>query len=115
LQGNETNRADILGLYFGGLCDPHIDPVFLGLSEFQFLGDAGRGDTKAVKAYLDKGENVNLQDEPGITPLHMCNNKEIAEMLIDNGANVNAKTKRSGETPLFSATHGATQGGSKSY
>ena len=133
-------------------CDPHIDSVFLGRSESKFLGAVGRGDTKTVKAYLDKGGNVNLQDEPGMTPLHhavngnwnganfdtikllidrganvnaiddthhtplhMCNNKEVAEMLIDNGANVNAKTKRSGETPLFSATHGAAQGASKSY
>ncbi|MDC0316311.1 ankyrin repeat domain-containing protein [Verrucomicrobia bacterium] len=133
-------------------CDPHIDSVFLGRSESNFLGAVGRGDTKTVKAYLDKGGNVNLQDEPGMTPLHhavngnwngtnletiellisrganvnaiddthhtplhMCNNKEIAELLIDSGANVNAKTKRSGETPLFSATHGAAQGASKSY
>ena len=133
-------------------CDPHIDSVFLGRSESKFLGDVGRGDTQAVKAYLDKGGNVNLQDEPGMTPLHhavngnwnganygtikllidkganvnaiddthhtplhMCNNKEIAELLIDNGANVNAKTKRAGQTPLFSATHGAAQGSSKSY
>ena len=133
-------------------CDPHIDSVYLGRAESKFLGDAGRGDTKTVKAYLDKGGNVNLQDEPGMTPLHhavngnwnganfdtikllidrganvnaiddahhtplhLCNNKEIAELLIDNGANVNAKTKRTGETPLFSATHGAAQGATKSY
>ena len=133
-------------------CDLHIDSVYLGMSESIFLGAVGRGDTKAVKKYLDKGYNVNLQDEPGMTPLHhavngnwngtnfdtikllidrganvnaiddthhtplhMCNNKEIAELLIDNGANVNAKTKRAGETPLFSATHGAAQGASKSY
>ena len=133
-------------------CDPHIDSVFLGRNESKFLGDVGRGDTKAVKAYLDSGGNVNLQDEPGMTPLHhavngnwnagnldtikflidkganvnaiddthhtplhMCNNKEVAELLIDNGANVNAKTRGSGETPLFSATHGAAQGASKSY
>ena len=57
----------------------------------------------------------NPIDDTHHTPLHMCSNKEIAEMLIDNGANVNAKTKRSGETPLFSATHGAAQGASKSY
>ncbi|MDB4816611.1 ankyrin repeat domain-containing protein [bacterium] len=142
----------ILSAFILAGCDPHIDSVFLGRSESKFLGDVGRGDTKAVKAYLDKGGNVNLQDEPGMTPLHhavngnwngtnfdtikllidrganvntiddthhtalhMCNNKEVAELLIDNGANVNAKTKRAGETPLFSATHGAAQGASKSY
>ena len=133
-------------------CDPHIDSVYLGRAESKFLSDVGKGDVKAVKAYLDSGGNVNLQDEPGMTPLHhavngnwdggnfdtiklliekganvnaiddthhtplhMCNNKEVAEMLIDNSANVNAKTKSSGETPLFSATHGAAQGASKSY
>ena len=36
-------------------CDPHIDSVFLGRSESKFLGDVGRGDTQAVKAYLGKG------------------------------------------------------------
>ena len=133
-------------------CDPHIDSVYLGHAESKFLGDVGRGDTKTVKAYLDKGGNVNLQDEPGMTPLHhavngnwnranfdtikllivkganvnaiddthhtplhLCNNKEVAGLIIDNGANVNAKTKRTGETPLFSATHGAAQGHAKSY
>ena len=133
-------------------CDLHIDSVYLGISESKFLGAVGRGDTKTVKAYLDKGGNVNLQDEPGMTPLHhavngnwngtnletiellisrganvnaiddtyhtplhMCNNKEIAELLIDSGANVNTKTKRTGETVLFKATHGASQGASKSY
>lgn len=58
---------------------------------------------------------MNAIDDTHHTPLHMCNNKEIAELLIDNGANVNAKTKRAGETPLFSATHGVSQGASKSY
>ena len=133
-------------------CDTHVDSVFLGRIESKFLAHINSGDIKAVKKYLDKGGNVNLQDEPGMTPLHhavngnwngtnletiellisrgayvnaiddthhtplhMCNNKEIAELLIDSGANVNAKTKRSGETPLFSATHGAAQGASKSY
>ena len=133
-------------------CDTHVDSVFLGRTESKFLAHINSGDIKDVKKYLDKGVNVNLQDEPGMTPLHhavngnwngtnletiellisrganvnaiddthhtplhMCNNKEIAELLIDSGANVNAKTKRSGETPLFSATHGAAQGASKSY
>ena len=133
-------------------CDTHVDSVFLGRTESKFLAHVNSGDIKDVKKYLDKGVNVNLQDEPGMTPLHhavngnwngtnletiellisrganvnaiddthhtplhLCNNKEIAELLIDSGANVNAKTKRSGETPLFSATHGAAQGASKSY
>ena len=50
-------------------CNPHIDSVYLGRSESKFLNDVDSGNTKAVKAYLDKGGNVNLQDEPGMTPL----------------------------------------------
>ena len=133
-------------------CDPHIDSVYLGRSESKFLGDVNSGDTKAVKEYLDRGGNVSLQDEPGMTPLHhavnadwkgshlkmvklliesganvnaiddthhtplhLASNKETAELLIDAGADVNAKTKRTGETTLFSAAHGAAQGASKSY
>ena len=133
-------------------CDPHIDSVYLGRSQSKFLDDVKRGDTKAVKAYLDKGGNVNLQDEPGMTPLHhavngnwngtnretikllidrgadvnaiddthhtplhLAGNEEITELLIDTGANVNAKTRRTGETTLFSAAHGAMQGGHKNH
>ena len=133
-------------------CDPHVDSVYLGRAESNMLGDVSAGNIVTVKKFLDKGGNVNLQDEPGMTPLHhavngnwngtnletiellisrgayvnaiddthhtplhMCNNKEIAELLIDSGANVNAKTKRTGETVLFKATHGASQGASKSY
>ena len=133
-------------------CDSHIDSVYLGRAEANMLGDLSRGDIQAVEEYLDKGGNVNLQDEPGMTPLHhavnddwkgshfkmvkllierganvnaiddthhtplhWASNKETAELLIDAGANVNAKTKRTGETLLFSAAHGAAQGASKSY
>ena len=133
-------------------CDPHVDSVYLGRAESNMLGDASAGDIVAVKKFLDKGGNVNLQDEPGMTPLHhavnddwkgknrkmvkllidrganvkaiddthhtplhLASNKETAELLIDAGADVNAKTKRTGETTLFSAAHGAAQGASKSY
>lgn len=133
-------------------CGAHVDSVYLGQEESQFLGDVSAGDLAAVKKFLDRGGNVNLQDEPGMTPLHhaanadskgshlkmiellidrganvnaiddthhtplhLASNKETAELLIDAGADVNAKTKRTGETALFSASHGAAQGASKSY
>ena len=133
-------------------CDLHIDSVYLGRAEANMLGDVSRGDIQAVEEYLDKGGNVNLQDEPGMTPLHhavnddwkgshfkmvkllierranvnaiddthhtplhMASNKETAELLIDAGANVNAKTLRTGETLLYSAAWGAAQGAPKSY
>jgi len=137
-------------LLFG--CDPHVDSVYLGRDESNMLGDVSAGNIVAVKKFLDKGGNVNLQDEPGMTPLHhavnddwkgshlkmikllidqganvkaiddthhtplhLASNKRTAELLIDAGADVNARTKRSGETLLFSAAHGAAQGAPKSY
>ncbi len=59
-----------IGAIFTVGCDPHVDSVYLGRAESNFLSDVGKGDVKAVKAYLDNGGNVNLQDEPGMTPLH---------------------------------------------
>tara|TARA_B100001123_G_scaffold62517_1_gene68442 strand:- start:2816 stop:3625 length:810 start_codon:yes stop_codon:yes gene_type:complete len=133
-------------------CDYHSDSVYLGRKEAKFLGYVNSGDLAAVKKFLDQGVNVNLQDEPGMTPLHhavntdwqgsrfkmvkllidrganvkaiddthhtplhLASNKETAGLLIAAGADVNAKTKRTGETSLFSAAHGAAQGASKSY
>jgi len=92
-------------------CDPHIDSVYLGRSQSKFLGDVSRGDTKAVKAYLDKGGNVNLQDEPGMTPLHHAingnsngTNRETIKLLIDRGADVNA-IDDTHHTPLHLASN----------
>ena len=133
-------------------CDYHSDSVYLGREEAKLLGDVNRGDIEAVKEFLDQGGNMNLQDEPGMTPLHhavnsnwkgknfeivklliergadakaiddthhtplhLASNKETAELLIDSGADVNAKTQRTGETPLYAAARNAAQGASKSY
>ena len=133
-------------------CDYHQDSIYLGRKEAKLLGDVNRGDIEAVKEFLDQGGNVNLQDEPGMTPLHhavnsnwkgknfeivklliergadakaiddthhtplhLASNKETAELLIDSGADVNAKTQRTGETPLYAAARNAAQGASKSY
>ena len=133
-------------------CDPHVDSVYLGRAESNMLGDVSAGNIVTVKKFLDKGGNVNLQDEPGMTPLHhavnsdwkgknfemvkllidrganvkaiddthhtplhLVSNKETAELLIDAGADVNAKTQRTGETLLYSAAWGAAQGHPKSY
>ncbi len=58
-----------------------------------------------VQEELDKGVDVNTEDEFGFTPLHLAawvGHKEIAELLIENGADVNANSW-SGLTPLHDA------------
>ena len=58
------------------------------------------GDIEAVKDFLAAGTDVNARDKMGHIPLHFAKNKEIAELLIAEGADVNAKTKYNGRTPL---------------
>jgi ankyrin repeat protein len=147
-----TSLSIFLGISLLPGCDYHSDSVYLGRKEAKLLGDVNHGDIEAVKEFLDQGGNVNLQDEPGMTPLHhavnsdwkgknfemikflidrgadakaiddthhtplhLASNKETAELLMDAGADVNAKTKHTGENPLYAAARNAAQGGSKSY
>ena len=59
------------------------------------------GHIKAVKRNLASGTNVNAKDENGVTPLLVATangRKEIVELLIKEGADVNAKVN--GVTPL---------------
>jgi len=64
---------------------------------------AEAGHIEAVKKHLAAGKDVNAKLKyGGATPLHLAANKEIAELLIANGADVNAKSK-AGCTPLHVA------------
>ena len=71
------------------------------------------GNIEAVKHHLDAGVDVNVKDEGGETPLHVAalmNNAEVAELLIDEGAEVNAKGVLDGNTPLhWAAWNGHTE------
>ena len=62
-----------------------------------------KGDIEAVKQHLASGADVNAKDGLyGTTPLHHAayeDHKEVAELLIDKGSDVNAGDKR-GRTPL---------------
>lgn len=67
---------------------------------------AGFGETKMVKLLLDSDADINLLDEKGESALIYAiqNNKiDTVKILIENGANVNHKTKDN-INPLYVAT-----------
>jgi len=68
--------------------------------EIRLLLSCRFGRTEEVKALIAQGVNVNTPVGPfGSTPLAWAANAQIARLLIDAGADVNAKNKF-GETPL---------------
>ena len=67
---------------------------------------AKKGNIEAVKQHLDAGTGVNAKGEVGYTPLRNAafyGHKEIVELLIANGADVNAKDDVLELTPLHRA------------
>ena len=61
---------------------------------------AANGEIDAVKAYLNDGADVNERDSDGLTPLHLVEKKEIAELLIAKGAELNPIDNFFKYTPL---------------
>ena len=64
------------------------------------------------KLLLYGGANVNASDRMGITALHVAclytlkdseEDMELVELLIGNGADVNARCSKHGRTPLHNA------------
>ncbi|MDB4684022.1 ankyrin repeat domain-containing protein, partial [bacterium] len=84
---------------------PRVKQQSKPLSEAdQLLKAAASGNVEVVKEHLAAGVDVNAKgDQTGRTPLHLAVefrvHKEIAELLIGAGADVNAKTN-DGWTPL---------------
>ena len=61
------------------------------------------GNIEAVKQHLSAGVNANVKDINKMTPLHRAapmGHKEIIELLIAKGADVNAKDKTGGRQAL---------------
>ncbi len=56
------------------------------------------GDLEAVEDFLAIGRDVNAADDKGRTPLHYCVaywNPDIADLLLREGANVEAQVRAS--------------------
>ena len=66
---------------------------------------AATGDLEKVKAFIEKGTDVNTKDKAGLTALQWAipqNHKDVAAFLIDKGAAINVRDKR-GQTPFHQA------------
>lgn len=59
-----------------------------------------QGRKQIVQLLLDKGADVNAKNGSGKTPLFLTSDKEIADLLIGKGANVNEKDIVGGYSPL---------------
>jgi ankyrin repeat protein len=103
----------VKSIYKGLTCIPRImdrpsEILSQGKVDPSEIDDALRyaacgGDPVAVRQLLAAGARVNVADESGYTPLMgAINNKRIAnaQILIDAGADVNARLPKSGDTPL---------------
>jgi len=79
----------------------------------EFFAAARKGDIPAIKAFLDKGVNVNSKTRYGATALPYACDKghvELVRFLIDRGADVNMKDTFYGEVPLgWALSHGNTE------
>ena len=82
-------------------------------SNYALLTATRERNPKQVKMALDAGADVDTKAENGMTPLMFAASNgytETAKLLIDNGANVNAKKDYFDLTPLmFAAANGYTE------
>ena len=80
--------------------------VTQGQTDLSIWQAASTGNVAAVEEYLAKGADINAQDGVyGVTPLSwaaLLGQTQMAELLIQRGANVNSKN-RDGATPLHVA------------
>src|ERR1043165_9326226 len=73
------------------------------------LEAAKASDVSTVRGLLDQGAEVNVRDQPGMTPLLWAGNygnTDVAQLLLKSGANLNA-TDLQGWTPLMWALVGS--------
>lgn len=98
-----TGRAEIASL----LVQHGADPRNTTLSYPPLICASAGGHTEAIRIILQAGENPNVKDVQGFTPLHRVymstTDGESVRLLIDAGADVRSTCTLQGSTPLHCA------------
>ncbi|MCY4627114.1 MAG: ankyrin repeat domain-containing protein, partial [Acidobacteria bacterium] len=95
----------VLGVLVGAGYAALLSPV---------LDAAKRGDVESLKAELRSGADVNAAQGDGFTALHWAaklGNREVADVLIAAGADLEATTRLGGHMPLHVAAAAGKAGG----
>eukprot|EP00931_Biecheleriopsis_adriatica_P006569 TRINITY_DN107957_c0_g1_i1.p1 TRINITY_DN107957_c0_g1~~TRINITY_DN107957_c0_g1_i1.p1 ORF type:complete len:463 (+),score=71.33 TRINITY_DN107957_c0_g1_i1:46-1434(+) len=82
------------------------DILFIWLSCYPTLRSAINGNVTLVKQLLEDGAAVNTGLSTGFTALHQVvayGHQPVAQLLLENRADVTARDFRGGRTPLYSA------------
>lgn len=89
---------------------PNLDPTARGLNGISALSSyVWRDKKEAVRKLLERGADVNAQDNDGDAPLHGAaqnGNVEIIDMLLAKGADPNLKNKLGGTPLMWAAVFG---------
>ncbi|MBE0556663.1 MAG: ankyrin repeat domain-containing protein [Proteobacteria bacterium] len=76
--------------------------IEMGIDE-QLIEAVQENDFRKVRGLIAQGARINARTESGETPLHLAQSREMAELLLSNGADIHAKDDEFGMTPLFNA------------
>ena len=84
----------------------HFTTQFVSTSDH--LLASYKGHSECIKLLLDSGDDVNVVNVKGLTPLHVAcrgRSKDTVELLLGRGANVTARCSEWGRTPMHFASH----------
>jgi ankyrin repeat protein len=104
VSAHKGTNPEITQLESSFLSDPSFDPnkkfeydetLLQKEAHYRFQ----KPNLNVMQKLIDRGADVNAQDEFGFTPLHACRDLNAAKLLVKNGARLDIVTKK-GLTPL---------------